>query len=95
VASRPSDYVDAPNRHLLEALCVSAAACDHIWRELNALHGCDLSDAKLLRRYRALSVMANRQSALISMLVTKLRLLPPRGPMPQMARNRAPWESID
>jgi phage terminase small subunit len=91
VVTRPVDYFDAPNQHLLEALCVHIATADVVWSELAKI---DVADPAQMRRYRTLLTMANRQSQMISMLLTKLRLLPSRlGTMPQMARPaRPPWE---
>jgi hypothetical protein len=96
VAEKPHDYFDAPNRILLEGLCIHLHIVDAVWPELDKL---DLSNPKDLRRYRALSTMLARQSALSSMLMTKLRLLPTK----HMAKRAAelngsavgtpwPWE---
>jgi hypothetical protein len=88
VASRRFDYFDAPNRPLLEALCITYAILDDLWREI---HKCDPGDPKDFRRYARLLMMANRHSKSALMLATKLRLLPARTePMPQMARNSNP-----
>jgi hypothetical protein len=73
VVSRPSDYWAPPAGEFLAHLCCHISVSDAIWRELNGL---DVSDPKQLRRYRALSVMASRESRMISLLLTKLRLLP-------------------
>ena len=71
-------------------LCSHIAVADMIWAQL---HGVDLSDPKQLRRFRALSVMASRESRMISMLMTKLRLLPRYVP-PSQPITRQRWESI-
>jgi phage terminase small subunit len=86
VASKPYDYFDAANRHLLEALCVTISVADAVWAEI---HACDPSDPKQLSRYQRLVRIATRQSSMMAMLLSKLRLLPSRaGTMPQMARSR-------
>jgi hypothetical protein len=66
---------------------------DRIWAELNTL---DPGDPKAFRRYRALTVMASRESRMISLLMSKLRLLPPRtAPTQQAGPGQVlPLESI-
>ena len=91
VASRPHNYFDAPTLPLLEALCLTYATLDDLWR---AIHACDRDNQQGFRLYARLLAMANREGKLALMLCTKLRSLPARTePMPQMARKRnaAPW----
>jgi hypothetical protein len=90
VASKPHDYWIPPNGDFLAHLCCHIATSDFIWAELHKL---DLSDPKQLRRFRALSVMASRESRMISMLMTKLRLLPRYVPPSQPVRAR--WTSVE
>jgi hypothetical protein len=75
VRSKPHDYFDAANQHFLEMLCHHIVTADLVWREINKL---DPSDPKQFRRYRSLSVMASRESRMTALLLTKLRLLPPK-----------------
>jgi hypothetical protein len=94
VKDRPADYWVPPMGEFLAHLCCHLTTSDFIWRELNGL---DLADPKAFRRYRALSVMAGRESRMISLLMTKLRLLPrPPGPVQneQHQARRLPWGGI-
>jgi hypothetical protein len=84
VTARPHDYFIPPATEFLAHLCCHLVTSDAIWRELNAL---DLADPKAFRRYRGLSVMASRESRMISLLMTKLRLLP--------AKSAAVQQSVD
>ena len=87
MASRPSNYFDAPVQPLLEALCTTYAILDDLWRQM---HACDRDDPNGFRLYARLLLMANREGKLALTLATKLRLLPARTePMPQMARHRS------
>jgi hypothetical protein len=94
VASRPPAYWAPPSGEFLAFLCCHIATSDVIWRELSAL---DLADPKQLRRCRALSVMASRESRMIALLLTKLRLLPPKMPPapPSTNANRRPWSAVE
>jgi hypothetical protein len=87
-ACRPHDYWVPPNGDFLAHLCSHIAMADRIWAEL---HKVDLADPKQMRRYRSLSVMAGRSTRVISMLLTKLRLLPRYVPPSQPIRV-SPWE---
>ena len=87
-ASRPHDYWIPPNDHFLAHLCSHISTADMIWDQI---HKVDLSDPKQMRRFRALSVMAGRETRMISMLMTKLRLLPRYVHPSQVVRQ---WESI-
>ena len=91
VAELPPDYFDVVNQYLLEMLCNHVVTANRVWSEINKL---DLNDPKQWRRYRSLSLAASRESRMTGMLLTKLRLLPPRHvPAPQpLARQQ--WESI-
>jgi hypothetical protein len=92
VVSRPPDYFIPPNDTMLAFLCVHMATADFIWRELQAL---DSADPKTFRRYRALTVMASRESRMTSMLLTKLRLLPLKtAPVSHPADRPLPWARL-
>jgi hypothetical protein len=96
VSSKPPEYFDAANRILLECLCFHLTIADAIWPEIAKL---DPSNPKDLRRYRQLSVIASRQSATASHLMTKLRLLPTKymalKESSKRQPSRVPWEVID
>ena len=63
-ASRPHDYWIPPNGDFLAHLCCHLTTGDFIWAEI---HKVDLADPKQMRRFRALSVMASRESRMICM----------------------------
>jgi hypothetical protein len=69
------------------------ATADMIWADVHQL---DQSDPKQFRRYRSLLVMAARESRMMTMLMTKLRLLPTKHMAEQTAQppqpSRPPWE---
>jgi hypothetical protein len=88
-ASRPHDYWKPPAGDLLAHLCCHIAASDRLWREINDL---DPGDPKQFRRYRTLGVMASRESRMISLLMTKLRLLPPQWSEPPATASSIPWK---
>jgi hypothetical protein len=99
VASKPSEYFDVANQLYLEQLCHSLAHADRIWDEVNRL---DPSDPKQFRRYRSLLVMACRQTGVVSLMLTKLRLLPTKYMAEKAAGGRArvcteplPWETVE
>jgi phage terminase small subunit len=73
VHSRPSDYFDVPNQHLLAGFCFAAATADVVADLMAQL---DPTDVKQRRRWNTLQIMAGRQSKLMLTLATKLRLLP-------------------
>jgi hypothetical protein len=75
VVSWSVDYWIPPASEFIAHLCCHLSTSDLIWRELQEL---DPGDPKQFRRYRALTVMASRESRMTSLLLTKLRLLPPQ-----------------
>jgi phage terminase small subunit len=87
-ASRPPEYFDAPNGHLLAGFCVSAAISDAVYAELN---GIDPTDPKQRRRWNTLQIMAARQSKLMLTLATRLRLLPTKYMAEKAVQEPAPW----
>ena len=90
VASKPSDYFDAPNQLLLELLCSACAHSDFVAGQLALID--DLGDAKQLRLFSRLSIMASRQGKLIAQLCGKLRLLPRVGATAPIPLHTVPWE---
>jgi hypothetical protein len=90
VASKPSDYFDAPNQLLLELLCSACAHSDFIAGQIALID--DLGDAKQLRLFSRLSIMASRQGKLIAQLCGKLRLLPRVGATAPISLHTVPWE---
>jgi hypothetical protein len=73
VAGYPPDYFDVPNQHLLAALCGHAARADLIAHEIAGL---DPRDPQQFRRLARLSIIASRETRMLTMCLTKLRLLP-------------------
>ena len=97
VVSKPPEYFDVANQLYLEQLCHSLAHADLIWDEVNRL---DPSDTKQFRRYRSLLVMACRQTGVVSLMLTTLRLLPTKYTAEKGGRERVsteplPWETVE
>jgi hypothetical protein len=88
VSGKPHDYFIPPNGEFLAFLCSHLAMSDRIWAEINKL---DVGDPKQFRRYRALTVMASRESRMISLLMTKLRLLPSKTQAVESKPSQMPW----
>jgi hypothetical protein len=72
----------------LELLCSACAHSDFIAGQIALID--DLGDAKQLRLFSRLSIMASRQGKLIAQLCGKLRLLPRVGA--PMSLHTVPWE---
>jgi phage terminase small subunit len=94
VASRPPDYFDAANQVLLEILCSSMATADAIAAEIRALGEINVSNKAAYRRWRALLVMQARETRMMTLLTTKLRLLPTRAQAERARQHRPPaWDA--
>jgi hypothetical protein len=91
VAERPPDYFDVPNQHLLAALCCHAARADLIAHEIEGL---DPRDPQQFRRLARLSIVASRETRMLTMCLTKLRLLPTKAEAAAASAmaQPLPWE---